>query len=134
MVMNHEPKLFKTGISAMDEQHSTLLALTDKLLKSLNSDTTKETLLLQCSALVSATRLHFDDEERLMLKHFYPDTEAHIGLHMNHKNILASLISHIRGDQLTMARDTLVYLSRWHLDHINDADHKYADYIQSQSA
>lgn len=123
-----------THIPVMDQQHKEIVALAHELSKAFQNLETKKALLPICNRLFGACRQHFDDEERLMLKHFYPYTESHIGLHMDYTNILATLISNIKSEAYSDAIDTIAFMMKWHIAHINEADAHYANFIHTKSA
>lgn len=125
--------LYMLDIQTMDAQHIEIHTIAHNLETLFQNTTDSKKLLAACNDLVIASRKHFDSEERLMLKYFYPDTEAHIGLHMTYTNILATLIGNIKGGFKSEAKDTLTYLLAWHRDHIRQADKQYAQYIQGKS-
>lgn len=127
-------KLCTTSIPMMDQQHEEIIALARELSKAFQNLETKKTLLPICNRLFGACRQHFDDEERLMLKHFYPYTESHIGLHMDYTNILATLINNIKSEAYSDAVDTMAFMMKWQIAHINEADHHYANFIHTKSA
>ena len=131
--MTDKNDLLQTGIFKMDQQHKEIFLVAQSLSDAFQTLQTKEALLPICNRLFNVCRQHFDEEERLMLKFFYPHTEAHIGLHMDHTIILANLINNIKSDAYSDAMDTLAYLIKWHEDHISDADQHYADYISPRS-
>lgn len=117
----------------MDQQHQAILDLGQELIEAFQRLQTKEALLAICHRFFNSCRQHFDDEERLMLKYFYPLTDVHIGQHMNHTIILTTLINNINNDDYSNAIDTLTYLMKWHLNHISQDDVQYAQYIATET-
>lgn len=131
---NENKDIPMTNIPMMDQQHKEIIALAHELSKAFQNLETIKALLPICNRLFSACRQHFDDEERLMLKYFYPYTESHIGLHMDYTNILATLINNIKSEAYGDAIDTMTFMIKWHIDHMNEADRHYADFIHTNSA
>lgn len=125
---------YLTGFILMDQQHDEILEIIAVLTQYLSTNESQSLCLESCSSLVNALRQHYDDEERFMLKSFYPDIEGHIGQHMAYLNHFGKLVSLIRSNQLPLALSTLKFMRSWILDHMNDADKKYADFIHHQSA
>lgn len=132
--MTNHTQLTTTGIPEMDAQHRQINDTASQLRTALIEASDKELTLKICTDFAHIVRQHFDSEERLMLKYFYPGTESHIGQHMKLQTILSDLVSHINSDQMKASIDTLDYLIAWHTDHVNQADKKYADYILEKSA
>ena len=131
---NENKEFTTTNIPVMDQQHNEIIALAHELSNAFQNLETKKALLLICNRLFGACRQHFDDEECLMLKHFYPYTESHIGLHMDYTNILSTLINNIKSEAYSDAMDTMAFMMKWQIDHINEADNHYADFIHTKSA
>jgi len=123
-----------TNFSQLDAQHRRILEIIDTLGHQLKTEDSHDNCITTCTMLVNALRHHYDEEERLMLKHFYPDTENHIGQHMNYLLLFGKLLKQLQNHQLDSAQSTLVYMRSWLLDHTYNADKKYADFIHSQSA
>lgn len=134
LVTINRKELVLTNIPMMDQQHNDIFDIGQTMFDAFQNLETKEALLPICHRLFNLCRQHFDDEERLMLKYFYPHTESHIGQHMEHTNILATLINNINTEAYGDAMDTLAYLMKWHINHISQDDHQYAVYIHSKSA
>ena len=125
---------YLTGFSQMDEQHDGILQIIDILVQQLADEEPLNQCLESCTTLINALRQHYDDEERFMLKSFYPDTEGHIGQHMTYLNHFSKLVNLIQTSHYALALSTLKFMRSWILDHMNDADKKYADFIHHQSA
>lgn len=126
--------MYTTGIEAIDDEHRLMLVHMDELECLLKTKTNTTAMLECCNRLFNTIRNHYDHEERLMLKHFFPDTEAHIGQHMNFLSMLGKLVQLIREEQFDTGLSTLTFLMNWKSSHIMDADKKYADFIKTKSA
>lgn len=117
------------NIESIDKQHKQIINILQSLYDALLVHDTREHFQNLCSQLILISRDHFNEEERLMLKFFYPDTEAHIGLHMTFMTIVSTLIGNIRGEQYAYALDNVRYLTSWYIDHILDADRQYSHFV-----
>jgi len=131
--MTNHAQLRTTGIPEMDAQHRQLNEIAKQLRAVLIEGSVKELTLKICNNFAYIVRQHFDSEERLMLKYFYPGTESHIGQHMKLQTILSDLVRHVTNEEVKASIATLDYLITWHTDHVNQADKKYADYILENS-
>lgn len=130
---NDNNKPFVTGFQEIDQQHQQILQTIGSLKDQLNASHSKDQCLKSCRYLIDILRNHYDVEERLMLKYFYPDTEGHIGQHMHYLNLLGKLIKLIKEGDILSAQNTLKFMETWYLDHLLDADRKYTDFINNQS-
>ncbi len=122
------------GIETIDTDHDRLLELMEAIKVATIDRESSVNISQLCTQLVSLSRNHFDDEERLLLKYFYPDTEAHIGQHMTYMNIVATLINNLKEEQYSYAIETLQYLANWFVHHISDSDQRYAQFINNKIA
>jgi hemerythrin-like metal-binding protein len=79
--------------------------------------------------LVQYTHTHFDYEEKVMREAGYPESEyeAHRALHDTMRQRTIGLRTHLT---LVTARDVLIFLKDWWLEHIQGEDKKYAGYVQ----
>ena len=83
--------------------------------------------------LVEYTHTHFDHEEKIMQDAGFPEGEfeAHKALHDAMRRRTMGLRTHLN---LVTARDVLVFLKDWWLDHIQGEDKKYAVYLELLAA
>ena len=127
--------IYETGLHAIDDEHKLLLIHIEELAYLLKKEHPETDELLNCcNRLFTAVRSHYDHEEKLMLKHFFPDTEAHIGQHMQFLIMIGKLIQLIKDKEYPSALSNLEFLMKWKWEHIKDADKKYADFIQTKPA
>jgi hemerythrin len=81
--------------------------------------------------LVQYTQTHFNHEEKIMQEAGYPDLAAHKALHDDMRKQTIGLRTHLTS---VTARDVLVFLKKWWLDHIRGEDKKYASYVELSAA
>lgn len=122
------------GIEEIDADHMKIIEVMEEIKVAVIDRQSDNEIAHLCNRLISVSRQHFDQEERLMLKYFYPDTEAHIGQHMAYINIIGTLIKNLKEAQYSFAIETLKYLANWFLHHIKDADGHYAKFIAEKIA
>ncbi len=122
------------GIDHIDHEHVHLIRLLLDMLEALKGNAPTDTLLEKCSVLIKETRYHHDVEERLMLKVFFPDTEAHIGQHMKCLEYYNQLVKQIKSDDRANAAASVNYLLEWKRYHIQEADKKIADFLMTKPA
>lgn len=68
---------YEIGNKLIDSQHRNLFDITNTVAHAKD----QETLELQVLRLIEYTKIHFDDEEKLMAKVHYPDIDKHCELH-----------------------------------------------------
>lgn len=125
---------YTIGLSKIDEQHGQIIQAITAIYDQLEVISDKGTITPLLSHLVQVSRQHFDDEERLMLNHHYPDIESHIGRHMIFTEALANIIVHYQQGHVAIVLEQLKFLSHWTIEHIGTADTHYYDYIVKQTA
>ena len=118
-----------TGFPNVDRQHLEIYHGLHALQNCLSKNCANTSSLELCRSLFNSYREHFDEEELLMLKSFYPDTEAHIGLHMYCLNILSNLVNTIQNGNTPTALEAVDFLIRWQEDHVSDADLHFSNFI-----
>ena len=117
---------YMLDIDNIDLEHQGIISDMNLIYDELINVGDQEELIEHLAGLVLKTRHHFNNEERYMLNHFYPDTEAHIGQHMRFQLHLSTLIHNVKNDQKSFALDNLRYIAHWYIDHITGADASYA--------
>ena len=82
--------------------------------------------------LIDYTETHFAAEERHMTASRYPGLPEHKSKHDELRSTLARLVKDLDEEgvtpELTRAIDT--FLGNWLIQHINDVDMKFGDYVR----
>jgi hemerythrin len=119
--------------ATLDGQHQQIIQnindLRDAWENSRETEVTKRVL----DRLVQYTNAHFSHEENVMREAGFPMSEfvAHKALHDSMRHRTMGLRSNLT---LVTARDVLVFLKDWWVNHIQGEDKKYVSYIQLQPA
>jgi hemerythrin-like metal-binding protein len=118
---------YKTGNAQIDAQHRQWFSKTNYFLEAPD----QASRAVAAAKMVQYTRLHFQDEDRLMQSMGYPMAREHTRRHND-------ALVHLQLLQEQIANDTLD-LEKWRqflvdlfLNHIGDADLKFAAFITSQ--
>lgn len=125
---------YALGLPDIDDQHGLLVDAIYGLYETMDATSKKSIIDPLLSNLITISRQHFDNEERLMLDYHYPDIESHIGRHMAFNEVLAHIVVHYHQGDIPVALDNLRFLSHWYIEHIKTADHHYCIYLKKQSA
>ncbi len=120
-----------TGFTSIDEQHRLFLEMLSELGARIESGQHRQGLLDALQGMSAYADGHFADEEALMARHGYPELPAHGRLHDEFRDMIEELESRaVQGPGL-VSLETLEYLGGWFLDHIRDADQRFAAFVRS---
>ncbi len=123
---------FSIDIPKIDEQHKKWLDIYNNLNESIIQGLGKLFVENALKDFFEYTQYHFDEEEKLFVKHNYPKSEAHVLLHRN----IIWTITHLSFDlakgknDTLLAIDTLAVLKKWLTGHILSADKEFGDYVK----
>ena len=114
---------------SLDAEHIRIIQYINDLYAALQNPTqdaaaTKQVL----DRLVQYTFTHFDHEEARMREIGYPNFEAHKAQHDDLRRRTVGLRTNVT---LVTARDVLVFLKDWFVNHIQGEDKLYAAYMPS---
>ena len=113
---------------SLDAEHKRIIAYINELYAAMQNPTdglvTKQVL----DKLVQYTCSHFKHEEERMKEVEFPHLEAHKALHDKMRRQTNALRTNLT---LVTARDVLVFLKDWFLNHIQGEDKLYAAYMPS---
>jgi hemerythrin-like metal-binding protein len=121
----------KIGIQQFDLEHKRMGSLINQLhtLMVIKRDRDKSIELTE--VLLQATRAHFDNEEALLTKLGYTESEDHYREHSKLIDELKDLQRQFKAGTLSaLAMPT--FLKKWLLDHIQNVDRKYVTYLRAK--
>jgi len=123
-----------TGVSAIDNQHREIFARADKLSEACSAGRGKEEVLNLLLFLEDYVKEHFAAEEKLQIRHGYPDYAAHKSLHTRFIADIGRLTSSCRMEGATLSLVILANktLTAWLVQHINKVDMEFASYLKKQ--
>ncbi|MBF0305329.1 MAG: bacteriohemerythrin [Alphaproteobacteria bacterium] len=118
---------YATGIPGMDRQHQRLFDLASLVVEAARSGE-KDRLIAVLDDMLSFTRQHFGDEERLMSDTGYPQLPEHARIHAT---LLDEMVRVRQGCQEKSAddHDFHHFFQTWIISHIFKDDSRYARYI-----
>ncbi|HEY5764163.1 MAG TPA: bacteriohemerythrin [Rhodocyclaceae bacterium] len=123
---------YETGVREIDSQHRTLLGIYNDLSDALELDTAGQAAATTLDRLLHYTDFHFKTEERMMVEHGYPMSSAHTAEHYVLIERSKLLQHRLQGGDQKVAVDTLDFLKRWLINHIQKVDRDLAEYLQSR--
>lgn len=122
------PSEFEIGIAEIDEQHSRLHSLLDRLRQSTdkNYGYAVNAILAELDIEI---RIHFSVEESLMKLLSFPDIVAHVTEHRN----LAQQLKQFRqrAQDYDVAEDLAGFIKMWLTDHIDKFDRQFVAHFLS---
>ncbi|HEY3311341.1 MAG TPA: bacteriohemerythrin [Anaerolineales bacterium] len=125
---------YSLNFPIIDEQHQNLFLLVNQLYDSLHGNKGEFIMDKSLDALVAYARVHFIEEEVLMMKSNYPDQEFHQDQHDFFVRRVFELQSDYREGHLNLALPLLDFLTEWLSSHILRADKDIALHIERKKA
>jgi len=122
---------FSVGVKAIDQQHKTLIDMTNRLIDTPNVDSNSAVITDLLDGMIKYATTHFVDEERLMSMHNYPDYEAHQAQHIAFMKKTAEFCSVEEGKTVVhgFSDTVLEFLRDWWVSHILGSDMKFKPYV-----
>jgi hemerythrin len=123
-----------TGVTEIDNQHKEIFNRVNRLSAACSEGKGKEQVLRLLLFLEDYIKEHFAAEERLQLRHGYPDYAAHKSQHTRFIADVARLTTAFReeGATLTLVIMTNKTLVSWLIQHIGKTDMELAKYLREQ--
>lgn len=116
-------------VDEIDRQHQRLVQLINSLHDAMKIGAPKQALERIVSDLVTYTRFHFGNEERLMRLHGYPDIADHIQEHSQLTATVARFEEDLRAGKVAISISLMQFLKSWLTGHILGSDMKYAPHM-----
>ena len=120
------------GIQRIDLQHQKIVALSNELFEALGSGKGRDVLGEVLSNLVTYTRTHLKDEERILSESGYPEFAAHKEKHEKMTQRALELYADYKngkqGNPLVIAN----FIKDWLTKHIMGTDKKYSSFLKSK--
>lgn len=125
-----------TGVAEIDNQHKEIFSRFDQLFAACSEGRGKEEVLRLLLFLEEYVKEHFTAEERLQMRHGYPDYAAHRAEHARFMADVDRLTREFRaeGATLPLVIMTNKTLSSWLVQHITRTDMAFANYLREQEA
>jgi hemerythrin len=123
-----------TGVTEIDNQHKEIFNRFDRLFAACSEGRGKDEVLQLLLYLEDYVKEHFAAEERLQLRHAYPDYAAHKSQHTRFIADIARLTAAFRaeGATLSLVIMTNKTLASWLVQHITKTDMELAGYLRDE--
>lgn len=120
---------FSVGVPVLDDQHRTILRLTNRLVEIAVSPADSEVISDVLTEMTLYTKEHFETEEQYMRAAGFAELEAHAAEHLDFIERTAELSqAAVAGDQ-TVGCELVCFIARWWQHHILESDQRYRDCV-----
>ncbi|MBK5938839.1 bacteriohemerythrin [Halochromatium roseum] len=123
---------FSVQVDSIDAEHKKLIAMINALHDAMRQQRSRAVQQRVINGLVSYTRIHFVNEERLFVAHGYPDAAAHKQEHARFIFKVKAFQDDFERGKLGLSIDLMNFLSDWLRDHIMESDQRYSAYLTAQ--
>ena len=121
--------ILSVGIDEIDDDHQKLIHIFNILNRAIADKAAKDYLAATLDELINCTVWHFSHEERLMLKHHYPERAEHKTEHQELIQSAQELQREILQPDKPFTDEHLQFLERWLTEHILTADGRLGTYL-----
>jgi len=125
-----------TGVDAIDNQHKEIFNRVDRLSAACGEGKGKEEVLRLLLFLEEYVKEHFAAEERLQLRHAYPEYPDHKAQHARFMSDVAKLTAEFKaeGATLSLVIMTNKTLTSWLMQHIRKTDMEFATFLRQNGS
>ena len=120
---------YNIGIAIIDEQHRKLCDMITELEKSMEGSDRYVAMGMVIKDLVDYARVHFKDEERLMMKIGYPGIENQKNQHKKLIGQIVKILQDIKCGREIECKELYIFLKKWLVDHILQEDKKFSVFM-----
>jgi hemerythrin len=125
---------YSVQVEELDRQHQRLVQLINSLHDAMKIGAPRTALERIVSDLVTYTRFHFKNEERLMRQHGFPLVEEHLKEHESLTTTVMRFEEDLRAGRVALSVPLMQFLKSWLTSHIMSADMKYTPYMTGSVA
>lgn len=115
------------GHDEIDSQHMLLVDMINELYDHLQDGRPEGALLDAIQGLRAYAGYHFAEEERLMLRHGFPELQDHRLAHLDFSERVDAFTTAAQDAARDTALDILDFLTRWLGEHIQQSDRRFVE-------
>jgi len=123
---------FSVHIEEIDAQHQWLTDIINTLYDDLSEKKGKRLLEIVLESLIQYTRMHFDTEEKLMIKYKYPGYQEHQAKHQALGIKVMEWNHALANDESELTKDMLDFLKNWLETHEVQDDCPLGEYLNAR--
>ena len=120
------------GIQSFDTEHKKLVGYLNELNSAMMAGSGKAACERILTGLISYTKTHFANEERIFDLYHYPDAEAHKQEHVNLIREVGSFYERFQRNEVALSVSLLQFLESWLKNHIQVTDKKYGVFLNAK--
>ena len=127
---------YQVGVEQIDREHRQLFEIVARVYDSLEARDDKAQSLIRAAAaeLLDYTATHFASEEGLMAQAGYPDLAAHREQHEHLLTRARDMEMRVELDDSYVPVELSQFITRWLVEHIEAADHRFGEFVASSKA
>jgi len=122
---------YSVGVKAFNDDHKRLFSYLNELHDGLNAGFKVAEMEYILKGLVDYTTSHFQREERLMVKHNYPDYKVHKDEHEALLKEVGEFYADFKAGKKAFSFALLEFLNSWISNHILQRDMMYKEFFVS---
>ncbi|MBC7951590.1 MAG: bacteriohemerythrin [Rhodospirillaceae bacterium] len=123
---------YRVDVLRLDTQHRRLFEQANAIVDAVDCGRELSEVLSLMDAIAEYARYHFGEEEALMERYAYPETEAHRARHARLMDMLAENRAQIEERGFAESAGILTFLKEWLVNHICTEDRRYTSYLNSK--
>jgi hemerythrin-like metal-binding protein len=123
---------FSVGVLRLDEQHKRIIGVVNHLIRNADATVDSEVISEALTRLTDYAKNHFKDEEELLVKHGYPDSDAHLRAHREYRRAIVSFCQDTWEQKSAVPGEIIRFVRKWWLDHILGVDMGYREFFKTR--
>ena len=117
---------YSVNEAILDRHHQQLFAVLNSVYENVMNSPELDCVVPKIDELSNYTKYHFSTEEQYMREHGIPEIDDHIAKHREFTNTIETLRASYHNNDLEVAKDLIVLLGEWLLQHVLKEDLKYS--------
>lgn len=110
----------------LDSHHKQLFTVLNSVYADVMNNPELDSVLPKIDELAEYSKYHFTAEEQYMKEKMFPRIDAHIAQHREFTQTIEALRSSYHNNDLEVAKNIIVLLGEWLLQHVLREDLKYS--------
>lgn len=128
-ILFHWTDDLSVSIPEIDAQHKVMIGYINDAYKAMQDRSSGDEIKKILKNLLDYSRVHFADEEKLLMESSYPETKEHQIEHLEYCNRILDFYAQFVSGESNLAVKIAPYLRGWLYNHIMVSDKKYARFL-----
>lgn len=121
---------YSVNEAVLDGHHRQLFTVLNSVYENVMNSTELDSVIPKIEELTEYTTHHFSTEEAYMKEQGFPEITAHIAKHREFSHTIEALRARYHDNDLDVAKDLIIVLGEWLLQHVIKEDRKYAKQME----